>query len=792
MKNSDKIPESLAVKHDLESITNKRDQNLSFLIILDLDDLKITYLNPIVKKYCGIDAKHFLLGEKDFYSDLLHPEDYPSYIEHLISCKNLQPGETKEITVRLKNRFDDYTHFCFQDRLYNWSLNGEKNSLLSQARKLNVAPTFKKQENLCDHLPDPDPLQSKYEPVLNSMEEAYCIIEMIYNSAEKPVDFLIVECNPAYKKYLNLKYDKDLEKISGRTIREIIPNYEEAWFKKYETVALTGKTMRLEEFSDDLNKGYLDIYGCETEDNLCRRVILLYKNFTQKKQVSNALVKKEQKLKGTATREKQKLVEKTQLLQTIFDTTNLALAVFETLYDDKGKVIDFKFKQVNKVLRDLYLNDNVVGSTYKQTTHYGVALGVFDGFVKVMETGEVMDKEFYLDNAEYKNWFRIIARSHKTLLLVSIEDITKRKEEAQKLKEAMRFNRQLVQTSPNTILIINLDSFKVRYINQDLHTPTGLTKELIMDVSLPEILDHLHPRDREKIMEFHRKLLKCAEDEILETEFRLKARESEWEWFNARGKVFNRKNEDWVEEYVLVVRNISEEKTTQRALINAEKLSIQGEVARTLAHELRNPLASIRMATDVIKYKLDDTQKEALGNYMDILTRSTQVLNNLVSNLMNASNYSPAVLEEIDLAECIDYTLEQAADRIYLTGIKVIKNYKGPYKILADKEKLNIALLNIVVNASEATNPQEGIIEISIKEHKTDFMLSISDNGHGLEQEQIDRLFEAFYTSKASGAGIGLTSVKNILEEHDAQINVISTPGKGTTFKLFFPNIDIR
>ncbi|HET8854564.1 MAG TPA: ATP-binding protein, partial [Salinimicrobium sp.] len=84
-----------------------------------------------------------------------------------------------------------------------------------------------------------------------------------------------------------------------------------------------------------------------------------------------------------------------------------------------------------------------------------------------------------------------------------------------------------------------------------------------------------------------------------------------------------------------------------------------------------------------------------------------------------------------------------------------------------------------------------GIIKIEVTEDKTDLILSISDNGHGLKQEEIDRLFEAFYTNKNTGVGIGLSSVKKILEEHDAQIKVKSKPNQGSCFKFYFRNIEM-
>ncbi|MCM4158271.1 HAMP domain-containing sensor histidine kinase, partial [Gramella sp. AN32] len=235
------------------------------------------------------------------------------------------------------------------------------------------------------------------------------------------------------------------------------------------------------------------------------------------------------------------------------------------------------------------------------------------------------------------------------------------------------------------------------------------------------------------------------------------------------------------------------QKNTQEALLKAERLSIQGEVARIFAHELRNPLASIGMATDILNEKLDPQQKEKISKYLDILSRSTKTLNNLVSSLLDSSNYTPPILKKENLVEIINDTLEKASDRIYLAGIKVIKKYEEPCYMLADKEKLLIALLNILVNATEATTPNEGILEIEIKKDPNDLIfLSIKDNGKGLDQNEIDRLFDAFYTNKEKGVGVGLTSVKNILEEHDAEIKVESTLNEGTCFQISFQDEDIE
>ncbi len=355
------------------------------------------------------------------------------------------------------------------------------------------------------------------------------------------------------------------------------------------------------------------------------------------------------------------------------------------------------------------------------------------------------------------------------------------------LKKNIRFKRQLVRTSPETILIINLNEKKVRYINKDIYPEAGLSKKKILGMPYEDLLPLIHPGDQQKVKEFHKRILTSGDDDVHDIEVRSKISDQSYEWYSLRGKVFNRLNENWVKEYVILARNITAIKKTQKDLISAEKFSILGEVARTLAHELRNPITSISMSSEMIDKKLDEESKQQIQKYLDILNRSTTTLNDLVTNILNASNYSETSLCKIDLIAIIENALEKAQDRIYLSGLEVKKDYSGSHIIYADKEKLEIAILNIIINASEAIAPGEGIIKISVNSLDQKILLTISDNGSGLEEEQLNRLFNAFYTTKIDGVGVGLSSVKNILDEHQATVEVKSKKGIGTTFNLYFP-----
>ena len=617
------------------------------LILTDLETLHIDYINNMVEVLCERKAQDFLSGKFDFHKELIHPQDYPTYISHL---ESLQPQDERETVIRLKNGNGNWEKYTFKDRFYNWDPQNESRKIiLSLAYKwagenpLNISGDI-------DHLDHPT--AHLHQQVLNSIDEAYCIIELIFNRNGHPVDYLFIEINPAFQNNVTL-----IEPV-GKTMREMSPDLEEHWFETYGNVALTGKPIRFQEQATTLDKVWLDVYSFKIGGDLSRRVAVMFHNITERKEAEEALIRTKKELEARGKQREQELLENNELLQTVFDTMNQAIAVFKTLYDQNGNIQDFLYIRTNDVLRSQYIDYDPVGKTYLETSKHGVEMGFFDAFKEVMDKKVPLDREFFYDKEGFNHWFRVIARAQGSLLIASVEDITSRKLEAQKLNDAVRFKRQLVQTSPDTIIIINLDNYNVRYINKDMFTRAGMTRKRIQGMSLPDMLAYIHPRDRESIMDFHRKILKSSEEDIFDVEFRVKTKGNDWEWFNARGKIFNLKKDLRVEEYVLLVRNITEQKNIQRALLNAERLSIQGEIARTFAHELRNPLASIRMATDVIKHKIDAPHKKLLGNYFDILSRSTKVLNNLVSNLLNSANYSKALLEKTDLADCVKLTLE--------------------------------------------------------------------------------------------------------------------------------------
>jgi signal transduction histidine kinase len=236
-------------------------------------------------------------------------------------------------------------------------------------------------------------------------------------------------------------------------------------------------------------------------------------------------------------------------------------------------------------------------------------------------------------------------------------------------------------------------------------------------------------------------------------------------------------------------RRIEELDLANKELIemrSKEQFAATGRFARTIAHEVRNPLTNIDLAASQMKNELPavDENQEML---FDIIDRNSKRINQLITELLNATRFAELKYEQADVNDLLNETLELAKDRLTLNHISVEKYYTpGMSKILVDKNKIKIAFLNIIVNAIEVMENDSGILKVITGAKDGKCIVEIHDNGVGMDAATKNRLFEPYYTSKPKGNGLGLTNTQNIILNHRASINVESEPGKGTSFIIKF------
>ncbi len=214
-----------------------------------------------------------------------------------------------------------------------------------------------------------------------------------------------------------------------------------------------------------------------------------------------------------------------------------------------------------------------------------------------------------------------------------------------------------------------------------------------------------------------------------------------------------------------------------------EKFASTGRIARIIAHEVRNPLTNIDLALGQIKEELK-AENEDTNFLFDMITRNSNRINQLITELLNATRFTDLNFSRISVNALLDETLEFAHDRIELDNIKLEKKYTTNLKeVSVDTQKIKIAFLNLIINAIEAMkDTKEPILRIITKAENGKCIVEISDNGTGMDAEALSKLFEPYYTTKPKGNGLGLANTHNIILNHKGSIDVESKPGKGTKF----------
>jgi len=223
---------------------------------------------------------------------------------------------------------------------------------------------------------------------------------------------------------------------------------------------------------------------------------------------------------------------------------------------------------------------------------------------------------------------------------------------------------------------------------------------------------------------------------------------------------------------------------TQR-LLRAEKLSVLGEITSQVAHELRNPVTIIGgFARSILKKK---KSKDPDYEYVKIIVKETERVEKVLNNVLSFTKPKKANLEEVDLNQMVDQTVEMMEGEINSDKITVMKYHHPDLpRVMVNPDQIRHALLNIFRNATWAM-PQGGILSISTKEKDNFAKIEIKDTGFGIPKEHLRDIFDAFFTTKPDSSGLGLTISSEIIKNHGGWIVAESETDRGATFSVALP-----
>ncbi|MBL7950270.1 MAG: CHASE3 domain-containing protein [Flavobacteriales bacterium] len=239
--------------------------------------------------------------------------------------------------------------------------------------------------------------------------------------------------------------------------------------------------------------------------------------------------------------------------------------------------------------------------------------------------------------------------------------------------------------------------------------------------------------------------------------------------------------------FMVTFSDITDQKRAEQINMESDRLELTAQITRTVAHEVRNPLTNIHLAVEQVQDEVGD-KKDLVDPYFAIIDRNLKRIGTLIKEMLESSRKRELKLIPCKMDDIVNNALKAVTDRLSLKGMMSVVDIAPQLpEVMADCELINLAIINIAVNAVEAMEQGKGKLEFSVTRQPDAVVMEIADNGKGIPPENLQRLFEPFYSGRPGGLGLGLTTSRSILHSHGVQLDVRSKLGTGTTFSLRFP-----
>ncbi len=394
---------------------------------------------------------------------------------------------------------------------------------------------------------------------------------------------------------------------------------------------------------------------------------------------------------------------------------------------------------------------------------------------------------------------------------IEVEEERKRANEA--LRESESFTKKVLESSHAGIYIYDLEKENHIFINQPYTRLTGYTLEDLHAMDGAEFVGLRHPDDHPRFAPHFERIAQARDGDFPEIEYRFRTAGGSWIWCLSRDAVFQRDDEGNLQQLIGTFLDVTERKHAQEALkeysqrleemveertqelrdaqeqlVRREKLAVLGRLAGGVGHELRNPLGVISNAVyylEMVHPDADDTTKEYLG----MISSEVHNADRIISDLLDYARTWLADRERIAVSQLVARGVEKHPPP---EGVQVATDIAADLPpAYVDPQQIEMALANLVTNAYQAV-PEGGQVtiktsEVSEKLPKSGVSISITDTGCGISAENMEKLFEPLFTTKARGIGLGLAVSRNLVEANGGTVEVESQEGEGSTFTVILP-----
>ena len=376
-------------------------------------------------------------------------------------------------------------------------------------------------------------------------------------------------------------------------------------------------------------------------------------------------------------------------------------------------------------------------------------------------------------------------------------DVTAIMRAQEALRESERNLRSAIDGVAGLVVVLGPNG-EVETVNRQVLDYFGQSLEWITNWRAE---DAVHPEDLPRVVEIFSRAM--ASGLPYHVDERLRGADGEYRWFEGRGVPVHDDSGRIVRWYILLTdiddrtRALARLDQMQSDLARMNRLSMMGELAGSLAHEIAQPIAAARNNARAAFNFLDrsppdrDQGMEALACVVDDADRAGEILGRIRDHL----NKAPLRKERVDLNQAIAEVMALARGATLRNGVSVkVRLTEGAPHVQADRIQIQQVVLNLVLNAVEAMGSHEaGLRELSIATERDEaggVLVAVRDSGPGIDAKHLDRVFDAFYTTKSSGVGMGLSICRSIIDAHGGRVWAEANASGGALFQFTLPGVD--
>ncbi|WAA08737.1 ATP-binding protein [Fervidibacillus albus] len=312
----------------------------------------------------------------------------------------------------------------------------------------------------------------------------------------------------------------------------------------------------------------------------------------------------------------------------------------------------------------------------------------------------------------------------------------------------------------------------IRYVSPNVKEMFQYEQEKMVG---KKISDYLHEKDQLDTKESRR----LFQGNGRKNTIRFKKENGSYVWVDVYGYAIDEIGSVKTDGIVWIIKKSIDQ---EDSMLQSDKLSILGQLAAGIVHEIRNPLTSLKGFIQLMK-----SDKTYNSEYLRIIETEMEQIDAITKELMIFAKPSDPKFQSCTLQSIFHSCMRLLEGQFFQKRIKIVTDMEDELiRIVCDEQRLRQVFLNLMKNALEAMD-HPGKISITIKRKNNEGMFAITDEGSGIPKEMIGKLGQPFLTTKRNGNGLGLMMCYKIVEEHNGRIEVESKEGKGTTFRVFLP-----